>query len=278
MSYFGFLACFLLIPILILALLQLATRQRVRALPLALQGASATKVVALLVVVALLYTTPWDNYLVATGVWWYNPELVAGIILGWVPLEEYLFFVLQPILVGLWLLWLARRLPVGASLAAKDEWSQVRPFSPLFIVSFATLCLWIMSVVFLMTDWQPGRYLALELAWALPPILLQLFFGADILRRHWRLLLLTIVPITLYLSLADALAIMAGIWTIDPAQSTGILLGGKLPFEEFVFFLLTTLLVTLGVVLGIAEESWQRIAAARATFSAVASNVVRQFH
>lgn len=53
------------------------------------------------ILVALVYTTPWDNYLVATKVWYYDPTRVWNIILGWVPLEEYLFFVLQTILTGL---------------------------------------------------------------------------------------------------------------------------------------------------------------------------------
>ena len=51
--------------------------------------------------VAVLYTTPWDNYLVATGVWWYDPHLVAGLVLGWVPIEEYTFFILQTLAMGL---------------------------------------------------------------------------------------------------------------------------------------------------------------------------------
>lgn len=56
---------------------------------------------AFTIVIALVYTTPWDNYLVATDVWYYDPARVWNIILGWVPLEEYLFFVLQTILTGL---------------------------------------------------------------------------------------------------------------------------------------------------------------------------------
>ena len=58
--------------------------------------------VAGLALVALIYTTPWDNYLVATGVWWYDPRLVSGLTLGWVPAEEYCFFILQTLLTGLW--------------------------------------------------------------------------------------------------------------------------------------------------------------------------------
>lgn len=53
------------------------------------------------IIIALVYTTPWDNYLVATQVWYYDATRVWNIILGWVPLEEYMFFVLQTILTGL---------------------------------------------------------------------------------------------------------------------------------------------------------------------------------
>ena len=59
---------------------------------------------SLLVLIAVAYTTPWDNYLVATNVWWYDESLVTGLKLGWVPIEEYTFFVLQTLMTGLWTL------------------------------------------------------------------------------------------------------------------------------------------------------------------------------
>jgi lycopene cyclase domain-containing protein len=248
--YVIFLVYFLLVPLILLSLLALWDRKRSSSFPPALQGHSPMKILGLLIVIALVYTTPWDNYLVATRVWWYNPKLVMGIMLGWVPLEEYLFFVLQPLMIGLWLLLLARRL----SIPSENNGRSVR----LIAVGLAS-AIWIVAVAILLTGWQPGTYLALELAWALPPIILQLIFGADILLRHRRLVLLTIVPVTLYLSLADTVAIAGGTWTIDPAQSLGVLLGGILPIEEFVFFLLTTVLVTFGLVLGIATESWRQL-------------------
>ena len=55
-----------------------------------------------LALIALLYTTPWDNYLVWRGVWHYGADRVIGTI-AYVPLEEYAFFVLQPLLTGAWL-------------------------------------------------------------------------------------------------------------------------------------------------------------------------------
>ena len=63
----------------------------------------------LLILVAVVYTTPWDNYLVASRVWYYDPRLVLNAILGYVPLEEYLFFILQTLLAGLFAVWLWRR-------------------------------------------------------------------------------------------------------------------------------------------------------------------------
>ncbi|MEP7294386.1 MAG: lycopene cyclase domain-containing protein [Chloroflexota bacterium] len=250
MTYFGFLVRFLVVPIVILLLLHLWDRRRGMKYPPTLRGWSPFGVLGILIVIALLYTTPWDNYLVATGVWWYDPARVAGITLGWVPLEEYLFFLLQPIMVGLWALLLARRLPRVQPISGSAAGSVTLRTGIILTVVW----LWIVSVAILIAEWQPGKYLGLELAWALPPIILQLSFGLDTLIQHRRLVLLTIIPATLYLAVTDSLAIASGIWTIQPAQSLGVMLG-QLPVEEFVFFLLTTMLVTFGLVLGMAAKS-----------------------
>ncbi|MBE7468567.1 MAG: lycopene cyclase domain-containing protein [Anaerolineae bacterium] len=252
MTYFGFLAQFLVIPILLLALLTWLDWRRGLTLPPALRGWPAWRVVVGHIIVALVYTTPWDNYLVATGVWSYNPALITGLVLGWVPLEEYTFFVLQPLLTSLWLLFLARRLPVDP-----------RPLPRLAAARWLLLSglglLWLGMAAVLAVGWSPGVYLALILLWALPPVMLQIGFGADILWRHRRLVLWTLLPVTLYLSLADALAIGSGTWTIDPAQSLQIFLGGVLPVEEFIFFLMTNILLVLGTVLVLAHESQSRV-------------------
>lgn len=253
MTYFGFLAIFLLIPISLLAAAAVYDRRHGRVLPALLHHWPPFAAVALHILLALVYTTPWDNYLVATRVWWYDPQLVTGIVIGWVPIEEYTFFVLQPILGGLWLLFWARRLRFENRVA-------LRPWLRWGSVALLGAC-WLGAVFMLVAGWKPGTYLGLELAWALPPIMLQLGFGADILWRYRQLVLGVILPLTFYLSCADALAIGWGTWTIDPAQSLGILLPGALPIEEFIFFLLTNTLVGFGVTLILARESHERFAA-----------------
>lgn len=252
MTYFGFLLCFLGIPIFNLLILTWWDHRRGLKRISRLNHWPAALGILLHVLIAVLYTTPWDNYLVATKVWWYDPNLVTGLTLGWVPIEEYTFFVVQPILGGLWLWFLARRFPEPAI----DEKLQtdLRRLLPLLLM-FA----WIAVVVILLAGWEPGTYLALELGWALPPIILQLVFGADILWRYRRIVFLSLAPLTLYLSAADALAINFGTWTISPSQSFNLLLGGILPVEEFIFFLLTNTMVTFGLVLLWAEESHERL-------------------
>lgn len=251
MTYFDFLIVFLIIPIIALSGLVIYNRRKGvdRYVKGGLRPVGYTFL--LLVIISVIYTTLWDNYLVATQVWWYDPALVFGITLGWVPLEEYLFFILQPILVGLWMLFLIPR--VSRLRSVRRATANIRIYS----LSLA-LSIWFFSLLLLFAGGDAENYLGLELAWALPAIIFQLVFGADILWRQRSLLFWSIVIPTIYLSLADALAIGSGIWTISPAKSTGILLGGVLPLEEFVFFFLTNTLVVFGFVLFWSPESYTR--------------------
>lgn len=268
MTYFGFLARFLLIPILLFGLL-LAIRGRRSGSQPFWSKERAVFVITLHVAIALLYTTPWDNYLVATGVWWYDPALVSGLIIGWVPIEEYTFFILQPILTSLFLLLLLH------SRAAESE-TETAGVSTRLAATAVVGMLWLAAVAILLVGWQPGTYLGLELGWALPPIMLQLIFGADILWRYRRPVLLSLLLPTLYLAAADTLAINIGVWTIDPAQSLHLLLLGILPLEELIFFLLTNTLIVFGVTLSLAPESAQRFRDVRSRLSSVQNRLARK--
>jgi len=261
MTYFDFLALFLLIPIAILLAVVWIDRAHGREIPAAMKAWSPAAAIVLHVVIALLYTTIWDNYLVATRVWWYDPALVTGLTIAYVPIEEYTFFILQPILAGLWLLFLLKRLPLPGGKVQDEGQAQGSALRIWPVVIMAVF--WLASLLILASGWQPGIYIGLELAWALPPIALQLAFGADILWRYRRLVFMTILPMTLYLSVADAIAINGGIWTINPDKSLHLLLGGILPVEELLFFLITNTLVTFGVTLILSQASHQRFAEIR---------------
>ncbi len=252
MTYFGFLLRFVCVPLVILAVVALVDQARGKTVPPTLRNWPIWAATLLHVVLAVVYTTPWDNYLVATGVWVYDPQLVTGIVLGWVPIEEYTFFIVQTILAGLWLLFLMRHIPLPRQMAPlRPAWR----YAPLPVLGVV----WLASVIVLAAGWATGTYLALILAWALPPIALQVGFGGDILRRYGRLTLLALASLTLYLGFADSLAIGGGTWTINPATSLPILIGGVLPIEEFVFFLATNTLITFGTLLVMSQEGGERL-------------------
>jgi lycopene beta-cyclase len=173
-------------------------------------------------------------------------------VLGYVPIEEYTFFVLETLFAGLWWYFLARR------QNQKEE--KFVPSKKIRFGSFAVLLvLWIIFTVLFFAGPPSLTYLSIIFFWALPAFAPQILFGADILWRHRKLIALTILPMVLYLSVVDSLAITASTWTISPNQSTGILLGGVLPIEEAIFFLVTVALVTFGMTLFLAEEAQERL-------------------
>lgn len=252
MTYFGFLLRFLVIPILILLVIAVWDHRRGRRIPLDLRSWPVWLAIAAHALVALVYTTPWDNYLVATRVWWYDPALVTGFIIGYVPIEEYTFFVLQPILTGLWIAFLARR-------SSPTPTTVTNPGRVRVIATLLATAVWVFSLLKLVSGWGPGTYLGLLLAWAMPPVMLQTAFGADILLRRWKLVLLGLLPSSLYLGATDALAIDGGTWTINPEQSLHWLIGGVLPIEEAIFFFMTNLLIVFGVTLVLSRASVERL-------------------
>ena len=91
MTYARFLGLFVVLPILLLVVRYRRT--------LSWRGLAP---MGLLLVVVYAATTPWDNLAVKWGLWGFDPERIWGIKLWYLPLEEYLFFGLQTVLVGLW--------------------------------------------------------------------------------------------------------------------------------------------------------------------------------
>lgn len=194
--------------------------------------------IPLVCLIALAYTTPWDNYLVARAVWWYGPNRVLGTI-GYVPIEEYLFFVLQPLLTGLFLYqYLDRWTRTRNSSSPVAAWTGAAAFAALSGLGGLLLA----------TESRQSLYLGLILAWASPLLTaMWLYDGETLWAFRTPLLVGTGLP-TLYLWMADAVAIHNSIWTISPQYTMGVSVLG-LPVEEATFFLLTNLLVVQGLLL-----------------------------
>jgi lycopene beta-cyclase len=91
MTYARFLGLFVVLPILWLLVRYRRTLSWRGLVPL-----------GMLLGVVYAATVPWDNLAVKWGLWGFDAERTWGIRLGYLPLEEYLFFGLQTVLVGLW--------------------------------------------------------------------------------------------------------------------------------------------------------------------------------
>jgi len=261
MTYFGFLLRFLFIPILVFLAITLWDSKHNKQIIGFKNGRAVWTAIGIHVLLAVVYTTPWDNYLVATGVWYYNPKLVTGLMIGYVPIEEYTFFVVETILSGLWWLFLVRRL--------SPPFAEFKPNKKLIAISSGILILiWIVFTSLFFSDNKPITYLSITLFWALPAILPQLLFGADILWHYRKLVTWAILIPGTYLSLMDIVALKDTTWSISPAQTTGILFFGILPLEEVVFFFITNVLVVFGMTLLLANVSVGRFAEIKEQLSA----------
>lgn len=236
MSYLAFHLVFIIPPILLLGLTQ--------PVPLAnVGGRRALYAIPTICVIAFTYTTPWDNYLVAREVWWYGPDRVLATI-GYVPVEEYLFFVLQPILTGLFLYqYLARRNPRRMKTSARAG----RIGAAVFIL-LSTI-----GGVLLLSGWDSGLYMGLILTWACPVIAGMWMYAGELLWALRRSLVVGVMVPTVYLWIADATAIHLGIWEISRVYSFGPRPLG-LPIEEATFFLVTNILCVQGTLLFLFER------------------------
>ncbi|KAI8143956.1 Lycopene beta-cyclase [Fennellomyces sp. T-0311] len=187
---------------------------------------------AFLTIMAFVTASIWDNYIVYHRAWWYCPSCVTAVI-GYVPLEEYMFFVIMSLMTvaftNLIMRWhlpsvfikpdapvfksmLIRYLPIAALLSIGFRaWNTAVPDTRLFYGS----CI----------------------LWYTFPVLALLWFGAgEYICRRYAAVLISIVLPTIYLCWVDKVAIAAGTWHISLRTSTGVMVAPSLPLEEFMFF------------------------------------------
>jgi lycopene cyclase domain-containing protein len=136
-------------------------------------SAALLRATGALAVVALLWTAPWDEHLVRTGVWSYGPDRVLATI-GSVPAEEYAFVVLLVALVAAWG-HRTGRLPAGPAALSRGSRSS------------GALCWLAVALAGAGAVALGGqlRYLGLLLVWVAPPLALQRAVAGDLLARGW---------------------------------------------------------------------------------------------
>lgn len=191
----------------------------------------------LLMLLAFTYTTPWDNYLVKTGVWSYEDHNILFKI-GYVPFEEYCFFLLQTIMTTCWCLFILSKNKIEKSSSSKNV------LKYFFVASF--LFIFISSLFMLQNT--STKYLGLILVWVSPVYVLQWLVGGQHLLSNLKTFMLCLLPPTFYLWIVDSYALYKNIWAISETQTIGLKFY-TLPLEEAVFFLATNLMLCQGLIL-----------------------------
>ena len=190
---------------------------------------------AIVIGLAVGYTTPWTNHLIPEGVWWYGDGAVLATV--WhTPVEEYLFFVLQPILTAFWLFQIPTSADRRLSIPASHRLAGVIAGSAIAVVGLT------------LTRTTTTFYLGWLLAWAGPILAIQWGFGLTYLWAVRTRLALAIAVPTIYLWSVDRIAIELGVWVISDSHTIENTLFG-LPIEEALFFLLTNVFIVQAIVL-----------------------------
>ena len=165
--------------------------------------------------------------------------------IGYVPVEEYIFFITQSLLTCLIHSLLTRTLCGPPALGIRRHRQ----------IPWFTLAGLVAVLAFMTSWWITGYddiktfYMRAITMWT-APVLLFLFVVSGISKnflstRIGTAVLAILIP-TVYLWIVDSIAIRSGTWHINEAMSLEIFLWDGLPLEEAVFFLLTNSMVVLG--------------------------------
>ncbi len=235
MSYFRF---HLIFNLPVLVALYLSSRREAWT-----AGEETTVLLVLLAVVA--FTTPWDNLAAKWGIWGFPREKFSFRI-GYLPVEEYAFFVLQSLNVMLGVRALFHFFPGWHRLVTTDpgRWT----YACLAASFVPWVVIWFQLRLFRRRAGSRVNY-ALHLGWFLPVIYSQWVLAPYLFAMHLGLLVLVTVIFGLYYTWSDLVAVRAGTWFFDEKQITGFKFGGLLPWEEVAFFFVTSLLVAQSYLL-----------------------------
>jgi lycopene cyclase domain-containing protein len=212
------------------------------------------QLIAALVVLAIVmvFTSPWDNYAVARGIWGF-PRDKYSFRIKHLPVEEYLFFIIQSVEVMLLV-----NLLVAAGFGS-PSWFQPDPASPSVGVPMTLFFIaWIVLGI-TARGWLKRnprfRYTWHLFYWFGPVIIAQWILAWPILVPRLSMIVIPTLALGTWLSFADRIAIGRGLWHFDEKQITGWKLHGVMPWEEIAFFYGTSLVVAQSYLILLPEAA-----------------------
>ncbi|PWY99893.1 Phytoene synthase [Testicularia cyperi] len=209
----------------------------------------------LLPIIAFVWTTPWDNLIVKNHAWFYWRHCIWFSI-GYVPIEEYFFFIIQSVMTTLWCSFVTRwSLPnLYLGLSAREQAGKNvpsdRPRRSLSRVSVAVALVCFAGGLYAAQPATPPYYFGMITWWCAIPLGLLFWGSADFVARMglwagWLPFAISILPPTVYLWCSDIYALRRGTWHINEATSLNIFPLPDLPIEEMLFFLVTNTILAI---------------------------------
>ena len=196
----------------------------------------------LLPIIAFVWTTPWDNLIVKNRAWFYHRHCIWFTI-GYVPIEEYFFFIIQSLISTLWCTLLTRWHLPNLYLVPSSSSRQ-----KLAIPALVTCMLCFVLGLRVAVPETHSYYFGMISWWASLPLALLLWGSVDFIRNMGVRaglvpFALSVLGPTIYLWCSDVYALRRGTWHINEATSLNIFPIPDLPIEEMLFFLVTNLIL-----------------------------------
>ena len=190
---------------------------------------------------SVIYTAPWDNWLILHHVWWFDWDCCWGIAVGALPLEELLFIFLIVCLGGFWTSFLYERL--------KPEFGPTPKRPALkYGAAAAVMLLWAADGIYLAfftSRFPTAVFLAECLIITLPALAIQCLVCGDMLWHRRKFALMATLPVGLWLTVtAGTLTFGTDLWTVNPLN-TFWRIPGLLPIEMVLFYQLAAALIVL---------------------------------
>lgn len=191
--------------------------------------------------VAVIYTTPWDNYIIYHKAWWYRKDAVIGTI-GYVPIEEYIFFIVQTVFTSLWTIscsrWTLHSLHLRNARSVKF---QLIKYVGVGLMAVAITLGWCNAV-----PATKNFYLCSILWWSLLIVVMLWYIASSYIVQRYQQILFSVLFPSIYLCYVDLIALRAKVWHINEQTSLEIFLVSTLPIEEVIFFFITNFMVVMG--------------------------------
>jgi len=193
------------------------------------------KEVCLLSVIAVIWSTPLEQFLIYSSAWSHFDDRVIYFV-GNIPIEECAFFVI------------ASFIPCGVFMQV-SEGIHLKSVPRTWSCQLNSALIWFfgsIAFIFGICIWPYHFYLANIICWSVPVIMFQWWYCPEVFFAYKWPLIKSVSAVTLFFSVTDHWALSHGIWRVDDVMFDVI---PGLPFEEFLWYFVTSVMGLQGLMM-----------------------------